>query len=189
MAPPAGRRTGAGSGSEDGCHDTDPHHPHTAHGARRPCRRGGRRGAVARALCLAQGAAPIQRGFQLHRTGIGAAHGRWYECTTQGALKLVNEAGGIDGRPVEILFEDDGNDPRRGAAVVEKRVSQSGCDVIFGPLFSHVVIATAPRAGALKVPHLVCSEGFHVASGMLNRWTLQPGITDVRAQVSSMAPG
>ncbi|HMO06355.1 MAG TPA: ABC transporter substrate-binding protein, partial [Paracoccaceae bacterium] len=59
---------------------------------------------------------------------------------------------------------------------------------IFGPLFSHVVIGSAPRAGELKVPYLVCSEGFHVASGMLNRWTLQPGITDVRAQVSSMAP-
>ncbi len=38
------------------------------------------------------------------------------------------------------------------------------------------------------MPYLVCSEGFHVASGMLNRWTLQPGITDVRAQVTSMAP-
>jgi branched-chain amino acid transport system substrate-binding protein len=34
----------------------------------------------------------------------------------------------------------------------------------------------------------VCSEGYHVASGMLNRWTLQPGITDVRSQIASMAP-
>lgn len=136
----------------------------------------------------AQSSAPIRLGFQLHRTGIGAAYGRWYERTTQAALKVLNEAGGINGRPVEILFEDDGTDPRRGAEVVEKLATQSGCDVIFGPLFSHVVIGTAPRAGELKVPYLVCSEGFHVASGTLNRWTLQPGITDVRAQVSSMAP-
>jgi branched-chain amino acid transport system substrate-binding protein len=136
----------------------------------------------------AQSAAPIRLGFQLHRTGIGAAYGRWYERTTQAALKVLNEAGGINGRPVEVIFEDDGTDPRRGAEVVEKLASQSGCDVIFGPLFSHVVIGSAPRAGELKVPYLVCSEGFHVASGMLNRWTLQPGITDVRAQVSSMAP-
>jgi branched-chain amino acid transport system substrate-binding protein len=40
----------------------------------------------------------------------------------------------------------------------------------------------------LKVPYLVCSEGHHVASGITNRWTLQPGITDVKSQVSSMAP-
>jgi branched-chain amino acid transport system substrate-binding protein len=57
-----------------------------------------------------------------------------------------------------------------------------------GTLFSHVVMGSAPRAGELKVPYLVCSEGYHVASGALNRWTLQPGITDVRAQISTMAP-
>lgn len=136
----------------------------------------------------AQSSAPIKLGFQLHRTGIGAAYGRWYERTAQAALKVVNDAGGINGRPVEIIFEDDATDPKRGSEVVEKLASQAGCDVIFGPLFSHVVIGSAPRAGELKVPYLVCSEGYHVASGMLNRWTMQPGITDVRAQVSSMAP-
>ena len=132
--------------------------------------------------------APIKLGFQLHRTGIGAAYGRWYERTAQAALKVVNDAGGINGRPVEIVFEDDGTDPKRGAEVIEKLTSQHGCDLVFGPLFSHVVIGSVPRAAELKVPYLVCSEGFHVASGNLNRWTLQPGISDVRAQVSSMAP-
>ena len=38
------------------------------------------------------------------------------------------------------------------------------------------------------MPYLVCSEGHHVASGALNRWTLQPGITDVKSQVQAMAP-
>ena len=87
--------------------------------------------------------APINLGFQLHRTGIGASYGRWYERTAQAALKVVNDAGGINGRPVEIVFEDDGTDPKRGAEVVEKLVSQAGCDLVFGPLFSHVVIGTA----------------------------------------------
>lgn len=136
----------------------------------------------------AQSAAPIRLGFQLHRTGIGAAYGRWYERTAQAALKLVNEGGGINGRPVEILFEDDGTDPKRGAEVMEKFAGPSNCDAVFGALFSHVVVGTAPRAGELKMPYLVCSEGHHVASGSLNRWTLQPGITDVKSQVQAMAP-
>jgi branched-chain amino acid transport system substrate-binding protein len=38
------------------------------------------------------------------------------------------------------------------------------------------------------MPYFVVSEGHHVASGALNRYTFQPGITDVKAQVSSMAP-
>lgn len=151
-------------------------------------------GAAAGALALSSArfasaqAAPIKLGFQLHRTGIGAAYGRWYERTAQAALARINAEGGIAGRPVEIVFEDDGTDPKRGAEVVEKLASQAGCDLILGTLFSHVVIGSAPRAGELKVPYLVCSEGYHVASGMLNRWTLQPGITDVRSQIASMAP-
>ena len=66
----------------------------------------------------AQSSEPIRIGFQVHRTGIGAAYGRWYEQTTNAAVKLINEGGGIGGRPVEIIAEDDGTDPKRGAELV-----------------------------------------------------------------------
>ena len=136
----------------------------------------------------AQSSEPIRIGFQVHRTGIGAAYGRWYDRTTQAAVQRINDGGGINGRPVEIIAEDDGTDPKRGAEVVEKFATQHGCDIAFGTLFSHVVIGSAPRAGELKLPYFVVSEGHHVASGMLNRYTLQPGITDVKSQALSMAP-
>ncbi|MCB1364290.1 MAG: ABC transporter substrate-binding protein [Rhodobacteraceae bacterium] len=136
----------------------------------------------------AQSSEPIRIGFQVHRTGIGAAYGRWYDRTTMAAAKAINDAGGINGRMVEIVAEDDGTDPKRGAEVVEKFATQHKCDIGFGTLFSHVVMGSAPRAGELKLPYFVVSEGHHVASGALNRWTLQPGITDVKSQVLSMAP-
>lgn len=47
-------------------------------------------------------------------------YGRWYERTTLAAVKLINKMGGIAGRPVELVTEDDGTDPKRGAEVVEK---------------------------------------------------------------------
>jgi len=136
----------------------------------------------------AQPSAPIRIGFQCHRTGIGAAYGRWYERVTTAAVKRINEAGGINGRPVEIVTEDDGTDARRGAEVVEKFANQHRTDVVYGTLFSHVVVGSAPAAGELKMPYYVVSEGYHVASGSLNRYVFQPGITDVRAQARSMAP-
>jgi branched-chain amino acid transport system substrate-binding protein len=136
----------------------------------------------------AQSSEPIRIGFQVHRTGIGAAYGKWYDITTTAATKLINEMGGINGRPVEIIAEDDGTDPGRGAEVVEKFATQHKCDVGFGTLFSHVVMGSAPRAGELKLPYYVVSEGHHVASGALNRYTFQPGITDVKSQVISLAP-
>lgn len=135
----------------------------------------------------AQSSEPIRLGFQLHRTGIGAAYGHWYQRTTEAALRVLNAAGGINGRPVEVIFEDDGTDPKRGSEVFEKLAVQQKCDLVLGALFSHVVVGTAPRAEELRVPYLVCSEGHHVAAG-LNRWTVQPGITDVKSQVISMAP-
>ena len=136
----------------------------------------------------AQISEPIRIGFQMHATGIGAAYGRWYDRTSQAAVKMINDGGGINGRKVELVTEDDGTDPKRGAEVVEKFATQHNCDVGFGTLFSHVVIGSAPRAGELKLPYFVVSEGHHVASGMLNRYTIQPGITDVKSQVQAMAP-
>src|SRR5690606_11775914 len=135
-----------------------------------------------------QSSEPIRIGFQVHRTGIGAPYGRWYDRTTMAAVRRINDAGGINGRPIEIIAEDDGTDPKRGAEVVEKFATQHRCDIGFGTLYSHVVIGSAPRAGELKLPYFVVSEGHHVASGMLNRYTLQPGITDVKSQVQAMAP-
>ncbi len=137
---------------------------------------------------FAQGAGPIKIGFQKHATGIGASYGRWYDQTSTAAVAAINAAGGINGRMVELITEDDATDPARGAEVVEKFATQHNCDVAFGTLFSHVVIGSAPRARELKLPYFVVSEGHHVASGMLNRYTLQPGITDVKSQVASMAP-
>lgn len=136
----------------------------------------------------AQSSAPIRIGFQSHRTGIGATYGHWYEKVTSAAIKAINDAGGINGRPVEVVVEDDGTDAGRGAEVVTKFARQHKTDIVYGTLFSNVVVGSAPTAGELRMPYYVVSEGYHVASGKMNRWCLQPGITDVRQQVSSMAP-
>ena len=132
--------------------------------------------------------APIKIGMQLHRTGIGASYGRWYERVATAAAKLINEEGGINGRPLELVIEDDGTDPKRGAEVIEKFATHHKVDVAYGTLFSHVVIGSSPRVGELKLPYFVVSEGHHVASTKLNRYVFQPGITDVKSQVISMAP-
>src|SRR5262245_19386779 len=90
-------------------------------------RRGALKGAGAAAgLALAPGfvryvqaasSEPIMIGFQAHRTGIGAAYGHWYEITTGAAVKAINDGGGINGRQVQVITEDDGTDPARGAEV------------------------------------------------------------------------
>ena len=63
---------------------------------------------------------PIKLGAPIHRTGIGASYGRWFEIACKAAVAEVNKKGGINGRKVELFIEDDGTDPQRGTAVVEK---------------------------------------------------------------------
>ena len=41
----------------------------------------------------AQSAAPIRIGFQQHRTGIGAAYGRWYGRATEAAVRGLSTRG------------------------------------------------------------------------------------------------
>ncbi len=137
---------------------------------------------------LANAGETIKLGAPIHRTGIGASYGRWYERTAAAALKVINEAGGINGMPVELIIEDDGTDPKRGTEVVEKFATEHKVDAVFGQLFSHVVAAAAPRAGELKMPYLMCSETNQLAAGGFSRYAFQPGITDVKSQVASMAP-
>ena len=136
----------------------------------------------------AQAGDVIKLGMPLHRTGIGASYGRWYERTANAALALVNEMGGINGLPVEMIVEDDGTDPKRGVEAIEKFAAEHEVDAVLGHLFSHVVAATAPRAGELKMPYFLCSEAHTLASGAFNRYCFQPSITDVKSQVVSMAP-
>ncbi|MFT3690621.1 ABC transporter substrate-binding protein [Paenirhodobacter sp.] len=136
----------------------------------------------------AQAGDAIRLGAPFHRTGIGASYGRWYERTANAALKVINDRGGINGLPVELIVEDDGTDPKRGVEVIEKFATEYKVDAVFGHLFSHVVAACAPRVGELKMPYFLCSEGHALAAGSFNRYCFQPSITDVKSQIRSMGP-
>jgi len=131
---------------------------------------------------------PIKIGLQAHRTGIGAAYGYWYERTSVAAVKVINDMGGIGGRPVELIVEDDATDAKRAGEVMEKFATQHMVDVVFGPLFGHVVGASAARAGDLKMPLFIVSEGSELAEGQFNRYVFQTGITNVRSQVTAISP-
>src|SRR5438128_12412479 len=62
----------------------------------------------------------LRIGFQVHRTAIGAVHGAWYAKTANAAVQYINETGGIAGRPVELVADDDGADPQRGVEVAAR---------------------------------------------------------------------
>ncbi|MFG2639388.1 ABC transporter substrate-binding protein [Streptomyces sp. NPDC048370] len=72
------------------------------------------------------------------------------------AVREVNDAGGIDGRPLELLVRDTAADPERAAAAVDE-LAGLGVAAVVGEYHSVVARAAAARADALGAPFL-CSS-------------------------------
>ena len=58
------------------------------------------------------------------------------------ALKEINEAGGIHGRKLRVIFEDDGNSPTRALAAAKKLVEQDKVFAIFAAAGSNPISGT-----------------------------------------------
>ncbi len=82
------------------------------------------------------------------------------------AVREVNDAGGIAGRPLELVVRDTAADPRRAAAAVDE-LARLGVAALVGEYHSVVARAAAARADALGLPFL-CS------SAVLDTLTEQP---------------
>src|SRR5258705_10935722 len=64
----------------------------------------------------------------------------------------INKAGGIDGRQLEILSEDDEGRPEKAATVVTKLIDQDRVVALIGEVAWGNTIAAAPNAQEAKVP-------------------------------------
>ncbi|MEV6951050.1 ABC transporter substrate-binding protein [Streptomyces sp. NPDC051183] len=82
------------------------------------------------------------------------------------AVSEVNDAGGIDGTPLELVVRDTAADPQRAAAAVDE-LAGLGVAALAGEYHSVVARAAAARADALGLPYL-CS------SAVLDALTEQP---------------
>ncbi|MFB9514759.1 ABC transporter substrate-binding protein [Streptomyces purpureus] len=82
------------------------------------------------------------------------------------AVRDVNDAGGIGGRPLELVVRDTAADPRKAAAAVEE-LAGLGVSAVAGEYHSVVARSAAARADALGLPFL-CS------SAVLDALTEQP---------------
>lgn len=82
------------------------------------------------------------------------------------AVSEVNDAGGIAGRPLELVVRDTAADPQRAAAAVDE-LAGLGVAALAGEYHSVVARAAAARADALGLPFL-CS------SAVLDALTEQP---------------
>ncbi|MFF3614905.1 ABC transporter substrate-binding protein [Streptomyces sp. NPDC002580] len=81
----------------------------------------------------------------------------------------VNEAGGIVGRPLELVVRDTAADPRRAVAAVDE-LAGLGVAALAGEYHSVVARAAAARADALGLPFLCSSAVLDALTGQPTEW-------------------
>jgi branched-chain amino acid transport system substrate-binding protein len=99
---------------------------------------------------LAFGAEPIKIGTVL-RLSIGAEHGIPSRRGVEMAVAEVNKAGGINGRPVELIVEDEKDSPAAAVNAVQKLINVDKVVAIVGPMTSGDMMAAGKIANDAKV--------------------------------------
>jgi len=95
---------------------------------------------------------PIRIGEFASLTGKEATYGQTVHKGTVLAIEEANAAGGVLGRPLELLTEDDQSKPGESATVVKKLISRNKVVAVLGELTSGRTLEAAPIAQAAKIP-------------------------------------
>lgn len=113
-------------------------------------------GAGLPAIGRAQGA-PITLGILTALTGAGAADGPRMAKAMQAVGSQINAAGGLNGRPLRFVVEDDQTNPEGAVRAARKLVDVDKVPVIMGTWASAVTSAVAPVCWESRTFLTTCS--------------------------------
>jgi branched-chain amino acid transport system substrate-binding protein len=149
---------------------------------------------VAVVLCLLLGALPagaadtVKVGIVLPLTGSMAKFGEIEKQSFEMAAEEINAAGGINGKKLELLFEDTTGRPEVGRSVVEKLITKDKVVMIGGGYSSSVTYAVAAVCQQNRVPFLVNTGSADkiTASGWDYIFRLNPPVSKYASAVESL---
>jgi len=120
-------------------------------------------------------AKPYKIGTEQPMTGVAALGGKTSLVGIQMAVDRINQAGGILGRPVELILADDESKPDVGRRGVEKLVTEDKIDAHVGGYLSNVCLACAPVFIEHKIVNMisVCLDTT-LTTTHCNRYTFRP---------------
>ena len=90
--------------------------------------------------------------------GVGGRNG------AQLAVKLRNQAGGVNGRPIKLMVVDDGQDPEVAREAMSRLINHK-VDAVIGPMTSEMGLTVAPLANEAGILMLSPSVSTHLLKG------------------------
>ncbi len=94
------------------------------------------------------------------------------------ALQEINDAGGVHGRKLKVIFEDDGFSPTKALAGVKKLIEQDQVFMILGVSGSNPTVGTLEYLKDLKVPNYVAIASAPGVTRPFNRYFFRGGTTE-----------
>ncbi|ALU88723.1 ABC-type branched-chain amino acid transport systems periplasmic component, protein [Herbaspirillum rubrisubalbicans M1] len=126
------------------------------------------------ALPLPAGAAEAIRIGEINSQGRQSTSGQAYRNGLALALEQINEAGGINGRPLQLVVREDDGDADQAARNAKELVSNEHVEVLTGTMLSDVALAVARQAARSKTVLVVgdaLSDAITLDKG--NRYTFR----------------
>ncbi len=109
----------------------------------------------AQAPVLAQSQGPVKIGVIQPLSGSVAASGNYIRMGAEIARDWINGKGGVNGRKVELVIEDNKSDPKEAASAAEKLIVRDKVPAIMGAWGSSMTLAAMPKLEEYGVPMVV----------------------------------
>jgi branched-chain amino acid transport system substrate-binding protein len=114
-------------------------------------------------------AEPLKIGVIVSLSGPYAGLGQPEKNTLEMELKDLNDAGGIDGRQVELIYEDDATDEAKAVAAASKLIEQDQVVAIIGPTGTGQTMAVRGDVDRAEIPQ-VSMAGGTVITNPVDKW-------------------
>jgi branched-chain amino acid transport system substrate-binding protein len=118
-------------------------------------------------------------------TGPNMANGVACHDGAQTYFDMINAAGGVNGRKLKVIWEDDGCVPTKGIAATRKLTERDGVFALFGGVCSNALVDSIPNVEKAKVPWLTASCSGPVITKPVKPFLFRAGTnpTDVQARI------
>ena len=123
---------------------------------------------------------PIKVGCIFSVGGPGGPLGQPEQFAAQMVEKQVNDAGGISGRPLKLIIEDDNTEEAKAVLAAKKLIEQDKVCAIVGPTMSGTTLAIVVACEKAQIPLFSCAASVKITQPV-KKWVFSSAQTDVLA--------
>src|SRR5438045_2439794 len=117
--------------------------------------------------------APIKIGVIEPLSGPVAASGNYVRMGAEIARDWINAKGGVNGRKIELVIEDNKSDPKEAASAAEKLIVRDKVPAIMGAWGSSMTLAAMPKLEEYGVPMVVETSSAASVTKRGNPWVFR----------------